>query len=157
MVIKNPNNIFVPDYLNEEFFVAALEEGLRELQLAVNEVTFEWGSNPGDNYCSHIYRVLVAYERLVEEDEQLVQEQRSLIVKIIPISEGTRFLEDIGVFLKEKLTYLDVLPRLQILVDGPKFSATLVCSLLNKYIYKRYTQISRKWVFWKVLRFFRIF
>lgn len=124
MVIKNPNNIFVPDYLNEEFFVAALEEGLRELQLAVNEVTFEWGSNPGDNYCSHIYRVLVAYERLVEEDEQLVQEQRSLIVKIIPISEGTRFLEDIGVFLKEKLTYLDVLPRLQILVDGPKFSAT---------------------------------
>ncbi|XP_050328956.1 uncharacterized protein LOC126758645 [Bactrocera neohumeralis] len=124
MLIKNPNNIFVPDYLDENFFVAALEEGLREIQLTVNEITFEWGSNPGDNYCSRIYRVSVAYERLVDDDEPPVQEQRSLIVKSIPISKDTRFLEDVGVFVKEKLAYLDVLPRLQILVDGPKFSAT---------------------------------
>nr|XP_014102552.1 uncharacterized protein LOC106627079 [Bactrocera oleae]XP_036221422.1 uncharacterized protein LOC106627079 [Bactrocera oleae] len=124
MIIKNANNVLVPDYLNEDFFVAALEEGLREIQLTVNEVTFEWGSNPGDNYCSRIYRVSVVYERQVDDDEPPVQEQRSLIVKTIPITEDTRFLEDVGVFLKEKLTYLDVLPRLQILVDGPKFSAT---------------------------------
>ncbi|XP_054087223.1 uncharacterized protein LOC105215606 [Zeugodacus cucurbitae] len=124
MVIKNPNNIFVPDYLNEEFFVAALEEGLREIKLTVNEVTFEWGSNPGDNYCSRIYRVLVSYERLVEDEEQPVQEQRSLIVKTIPVTKDTRFLEDVGVFLKEKLTYLDVLPRLEILVGGSRFSAS---------------------------------
>ncbi|XP_039961688.1 uncharacterized protein LOC120775533 [Bactrocera tryoni] len=124
MVIKNPNNIYIPDYLNENFFVAALEEGLREIQVTVKEVTFEWGSNPGDNYCSRIYRVAVAYERLVDDDEPPVQEQRSLIVKTIPISKDTRFLEDVGVFLKEKITYLDVLPRLQILVDDQKFGAS---------------------------------
>ncbi|XP_050328952.1 uncharacterized protein LOC126758641 [Bactrocera neohumeralis] len=124
MVIKNPNNIYIPDYLNENFFLAALEEGLREIQVTVKEVTFEWGSNPGDNYCSRIYRVAVAYERLVDDDEPPVQEQRSLIVKTIPISKDTRFLEDVGVFLKEKITYLDVLPRLQILVDGQKFGAS---------------------------------
>ncbi|XP_018800095.1 PREDICTED: uncharacterized protein LOC108975815 [Bactrocera latifrons] len=124
MVIKNPNDIYIPDYLNENFFVAALEEGLREIQVTVKEVTFEWGSNPGDNYCSRIYRVAIAYERLVDDDEPPVQEQRSLIVKTIPISKDTRFLEDVGVFLKEKITYFDVLPRLQILVDGEKFGAT---------------------------------
>ncbi|XP_011182551.2 uncharacterized protein LOC105212346 isoform X2 [Zeugodacus cucurbitae] len=124
MVIKNPNDIFVPDYLNEEFFATALEEGLREIQVTVKEVTFEWGSSPGDNYCSRIYRILVAYERLVTDDEPPVQEQRSLIIKSVLSSEGTQFLEDSGAFLKEKLTFLDVLPRLQILIDGPKFSAT---------------------------------
>ncbi|XP_018800063.1 PREDICTED: uncharacterized protein LOC108975792 [Bactrocera latifrons] len=124
MIIKNPNNIVVPDYLNENFFVAALEEGLRAIQVTVSEITFEWATDPGDNYCSRIYRVVVAYGRLVEADEPPVQEQRSLIVKSIPVSKDTRFLEDIGVFLKEKMTYLDLLPRLQVLVPCPKFGAT---------------------------------
>ncbi|XP_049310805.1 uncharacterized protein LOC125778220 [Bactrocera dorsalis] len=124
MVIKNPNNIVVPDYLNENFFVATLEEGLRAIQVTVNEITFEWATNPGDNYCSRIYRVAVAYERLVDADKPPAQEQRSLIVKSIPASKDTRFLEDLGVFLKEKITYLDVLPRLQVLVPCPKFAAT---------------------------------
>ncbi|XP_039959788.1 uncharacterized protein LOC120774316 isoform X4 [Bactrocera tryoni] len=124
MVIKNPNNIVVPDYLNENFFVAALEEGLRAIQVTVKEVTFEWATNPGDNYCSRIYRVAVAYECLVDADEPPVQEQRSLIVKSIPVSKDTRFLEDLGVFLKEKITFLDVLPRLQVLVSCPNLGAT---------------------------------
>uniref|UniRef100_A0A0K8WMQ0 Uncharacterized protein n=1 Tax=Bactrocera latifrons TaxID=174628 RepID=A0A0K8WMQ0_BACLA len=126
MVIKNPNNIVVPDYLNENFFVAALEEGLRAIQVTVSEITFEWATNPGDNYCSRIYRIAVAYERLVEADEPPVQEQRSLIVKSIPIPKDTSFFEDVGVFLKEKITFFDVMPRLQVLVPCPKFSATLV-------------------------------
>ncbi|XP_039959787.1 uncharacterized protein LOC120774316 isoform X3 [Bactrocera tryoni] len=130
MVIKNPNNIVVPDYLNENFFVAALEEGLRAIQVTVKEVTFEWATNPGDNYCSRIYRVAVAYECLVDADEPPVQEQRSLIVKSIPVSKDTRFLEDLGVFLKEKITFLDVLPRLQVLVSCPNLGAT--CLYANK-------------------------
>ncbi|XP_039959784.1 uncharacterized protein LOC120774315 [Bactrocera tryoni] len=130
MVIKNPNNIVVPDYLNENFFVAALEEGLRAIQVTVKELTFEWATNPGDNYCSRIYRIAVTYERLVDADEPPVQEQRSLIVKSIPVPEDIRFLEDVGVFLKEKMTYLDVLPRLQVLVPCPKFGA--ICYYATK-------------------------
>ncbi|XP_049310520.1 uncharacterized protein LOC125778122 [Bactrocera dorsalis] len=124
MVIKNPNNIVVPDFLNENFFVAALEEGLRAIQVTVREITFELATNPGDNYCSCIYRVAIAYERLVDADKPPVQEQRSLIVKAVTVTKETRFLEDVGAFRKEKITYLDVLPRLQVLVPCPKFSAT---------------------------------
>uniref|UniRef100_W8C416 CHK kinase-like domain-containing protein n=1 Tax=Ceratitis capitata TaxID=7213 RepID=W8C416_CERCA len=123
MVIKNPNNIDIPEYLNEEFFVAALEEGLREIKIAVHEISFEWATKPGDNYCSRIYRVSVAYERYVVDQEQSMREQIRLIVKTIPINEDMRFLADVGVFLKEKQTYLDILPRLEILVDGQKFGA----------------------------------
>ncbi|XP_054731372.1 uncharacterized protein LOC129239687 [Anastrepha obliqua] len=123
MVIRNPNSIYIPDYLNEEFLVNALEEGLREIKVTINEAIFEWGSNPGDNYCSRIYRVLVGFQRLSADQKQPVQEQLSLIIKTIPITKETRFLEDVGVFLKEKFTYFDVLPRLELLIDGYKFGA----------------------------------
>lgn len=50
-------------------------------------------------------------------------EQLSLIVKTIPITEATQFLEDVCVFIKEKQTYTDVLPRLDILSRGDTFGA----------------------------------
>ncbi|XP_037937470.1 uncharacterized protein LOC119671046 [Teleopsis dalmanni] len=123
MIVKNPSKIKVPDYLDEQFFVNTLEEGLRETKVKIHEINFEWGSNPGDNYCSSIYRVLLVFERYSTEKAE--KEKLSLIVKTIPITQETQFLEDVGVFIKEKLTYTDVLPRLEILTNGEKFGAKL--------------------------------
>ncbi|KAH8404810.1 hypothetical protein KR222_004250 [Zaprionus bogoriensis] len=121
--IRNEQNITVPEYLNEAFFAETLEEGLRESKVTLHEINFEWGSNPGDNYCSAIYRVLVDFARWAEGKEAAKREQLSLIVKTIPIAEDTQFLEDVRVFIKEKQTYTDVLPRLDILSNGSKFGA----------------------------------
>lgn len=125
MTIKNANNIFVPDYLNEQYFINALEEGLRQEKVNIHGINFTWGSNPGDNYCSSIYRVLIDYDTNKEQSEEEPQEKQqiSLIVKTIPITPETKFLEDVGVFVKEKITYWDVLPRLAILSNGDKFGA----------------------------------
>ena len=123
-MIRNDNNIFIPDYLNEEFFVNTLEEGLREVKVNIYEINFTWGSNPGDNYCSSIYRVLIDYDTICNDSNDTKEKQQiSLIVKTIPITAETQFLEDVGVFVKEKLTYWDVLPRLAILSDGEQFGA----------------------------------
>ncbi|XP_005184680.1 uncharacterized protein LOC101898023 [Musca domestica] len=121
MIIKNEETIVVPEHLNEEFFVNALEEGLRETKIVIHEVNFAWGSNPGDNYCSSIYRVVITYDSYGENPQK--NEKISLIVKTIPISTETQFLEDVGVFVKEKLTYTDVLPRLAILTESDVFGA----------------------------------
>ncbi|XP_030376720.1 uncharacterized protein LOC115625714 [Scaptodrosophila lebanonensis] len=124
VVVKNLQSITVPDYLTEEFFIQTLEEGLHEMKITLHEVNFEWGSNPGDNYCSAIYRVLVSFTRWAEGKPLDHKEQRSLIVKTIPITPDTQFLEDVKVFMKEKQTYTSVLPRLEVLSNGDKFGAS---------------------------------
>ncbi|KAH8412672.1 hypothetical protein KR009_004427 [Drosophila setifemur] len=123
VVIKNVEKISVPEYLNAQFFTDTLEEGLRETKVTLKEINFEWGSNPGDNYCSAIYRVQVTFSKWADGKESAATEQLSLIVKTIPITEATQFLEDVSVFIKEKQTYTDVLPRLDILSQGDKFGA----------------------------------
>jgi len=123
VVIKNEQKISVPEYLNEQFFTDTLEEGLRESKVTLKEVNFEWGSNPGDNYCSAIYRVGLKFAKWADGKESAATEQLSVIVKTIPISEATQFLEDVNVFIKEKQTYTDILPRLDILSRGDTFGA----------------------------------
>ena len=118
MIVKNEQNIFVPEYLNARFFCTALEEGLRDRKITINEINFEWGSNPGENYCSSIYRVSVSFTRF--GSQQAKPEQIYLIIKTIPESQ---FLEDAGVFLKEVITYSDVIPRLEILANDEQFGA----------------------------------
>lgn len=123
VLIRNEQNISVPEYLSTGFFEDTLEEGLRETKVTLYEINFEWGSNPGDNYCSAIYRVLLNFARWADGKESKKKEKLSLIVKTIPISKDTQFLEDVSVFIKEKQTYTDVLPRLDILTNGSKFGA----------------------------------
>lgn len=121
MIWKNDGNIPVPKYLNEEFFTKALEEGLRVYHVDIDEITVSWGCNPGDNYCSSIYRVIIKYNIWPEPSTEC--QQISLIVKTIPITKELQFLDDVGVFIKEKIIYNDVLPRLNILMEGNKFGA----------------------------------
>lgn len=122
MIVKNGANIFVPEFLDAQFFRRALEEGLREAKITISEVDFEWGSNPGENFCSSIYRVLVSFARSTSQEAE--QERVSLIVKTInAVTQDTQFLEDAGVFIKELTTYYDVLPLLEVLVNDEQFGA----------------------------------
>ncbi|XP_016992329.2 uncharacterized protein [Drosophila takahashii] len=123
VVVKNQQKISVPEYLNEHFFTEALEDGLRESKVTLKEINFEWGSNPGDNYCSAIYRVGLTFSKWTNGKKSASTELLSLIVKTIPITEATQFLEDVNVFIKERQTYTDVLPRLDILTRGDTFGA----------------------------------
>nr|XP_016931440.1 uncharacterized protein LOC108010939 [Drosophila suzukii] len=121
VVIKNKHKIPVPEHLNEQFFTDTLEEGLRESKVTLKEINLDWGSNPGDNYCSAIYRVELTFTKWIDGEESAEAEHLSLIVKVIPISKATQLLQDAGVFIKEKQTYTDVLTRLEILSNGDAF------------------------------------
>jgi len=121
VVIKNKHKIPVPEHLNEQFFTDTLEEGLRESKVTLKEINLDWGSNPGNNYCSAIYRVKLTFTKWIDGEESAEAELLSLIVKVIPISQATQLLQDAGVFIKEKQTYTDVLPRLEILSNGDAF------------------------------------
>jgi len=68
--------------------------------------------------------VKLTFTKWIDGEESAEAELLSLIVKVIPISQATQLLQDAGVFIKEKQTYIDVLPRLEILsnrdVFGPR-------------------------------------
>lgn len=114
------NNSEPPTYLNTEFFKAALEDGLREKRIEIKKIIFAEAIGGGENYCSKIYRVKGFYR----SSRYQFDEEISLIVKSIVITPATQFLEELSVFLKEKIFYLDVLGKLELLiVDGSKFGA----------------------------------
>lgn len=110
----------VPACLNKDFFKAALEEGLREQHIDIREIVFDESNGGGENYCSKIYRTKLLYQR----GPYQLAESISVIVKSITITPATQFLEDLGVFFREKIFYSDVLGKLELLIaDGSKFGA----------------------------------
>lgn len=115
------NDIIVPEYMNLDFFKAVLEEGLNIINGKLIRIVFEMGSGAGDNYCSSIYRVKFVFK--CNDDEQ--EEELSVIIKCIPITETTKFLENIGVYVVEKSMYQDVIPRMEILLDKSHFGAKM--------------------------------
>lgn len=111
-----------PEHLNLNFFEEVLENGLREPNIEVKKIYFCLGSSGGENYCSDIYRVKINYSTGNNGSAKEI----SIIVKSIPAKEATSFLEVWNVFLKEKIFYIDVLPRLEVLIGenekfGPKY------------------------------------
>ncbi|XP_075158017.1 uncharacterized protein LOC142231287 [Haematobia irritans] len=119
--VKNKQNISIPEYLNVDFFTKTLEEGLREIQIVIRELDFQWGTKPGDNYCSNVYRVLVTYDNNGQVPEK--NAKLHLIVKSVLTAPESIFLHHVGVFVKEKVMYADVLPRLDILIREDHFGA----------------------------------
>jgi len=111
-------------FLNTSLKLELLQERRQDLVRLYYQAfrdDLDWGSNPGDNYCSAIYRVELTFTKWIDGEENAGVEQLSLIVKVIPISKATQLLQDAGVFIKEKQTYTDVLPRLEILSNGDAF------------------------------------
>ncbi|XP_037938413.1 uncharacterized protein LOC119671727 [Teleopsis dalmanni] len=133
-----------PKYLNKEFFKAALEDGLRDMRVDIKKIVFAESNGGGENYCSKIYRAKALYR----SSKRQLDEELALIVKSIAITPATQFLEDLAVYLREKIFYFDVLGKLEVLIgDGSKFGAkclyttrepmqTIVFDDLTQYGYK---------------------
>lgn len=133
-----------PKYLNEDFFKAALEDGLRDMRVDIKKIIFSESNGGGENYCSKIYRAKALYR----SSKRQLDEELALIVKSIAITPATKFLEELAVYLREKIFYYDVLGRLEVLIgDGSKFGAkclytttqpmqTIVFDDLTQYGYK---------------------
>ncbi|XP_017055021.1 uncharacterized protein LOC108097315 [Drosophila ficusphila] len=134
-----------PKYLNEDFFKAALEDGLRDMRVEIKKIVFaESSGGGGENYCSKIYRAKALYR----SSKRQLDEELALIVKSIAITPATQFLEELAVYLREKIFYFDVLGKLEVLIgDGSKFGAkclyttrepiqTIVFDDLTQYGYK---------------------
>lgn len=119
MILDN-NSDGPPTYLNEDFFRTALEDGLGEKRVDIRKIIFTESSGGGENYCSKIYRAKALYR----SSKHQLDEELALIVKSIAITPATQFLEDLAVYLREKIFYFDVLGKLEELIgDGSKFGA----------------------------------
>ncbi|XP_036320279.1 uncharacterized protein LOC118734677 [Rhagoletis pomonella] len=142
MKLEIPNE--PPQYLNEQFFKAALEDGLRDMRIDIKKIIFAESNGGGENYCSKIYRARALYR----SSKRQLDEELALIVKSIAITPATQFLEELAVYLREKIFYFDVLGRLEVLIgDGSKFGPkcfyttrepiqTIVFDDLTQYGYK---------------------
>lgn len=109
-----------PKHLDTDFFTDILENALLRNNFEITTINFTMGSSTGENYCSQIYRVKVSYKSTNETGNDGCI---SVIIKSMPHTEATDFLVDLNVFLKEKIFYNDVLPRLEVLCkDNVKFA-----------------------------------
>ncbi|XP_034099228.2 uncharacterized protein LOC117564518 [Drosophila albomicans] len=115
-----------PRHLDAPFFEEVVETALRTARIQLLGIHCSLGSSTGENYCSQIYRVRIKYRWDNNGKKASQQEhQMSVIVKSIPRIESVEFIEDLQVYLKEKITYYEVLPRLELLMQckrrfGPK-------------------------------------
>lgn len=103
-----------PEYLNNAFFEKTLKSGLNEPNITLIDVKLSAGSNPGDNYCSEIYRAVVTY-RIDDKEEQ---ETVSLIIKSMP-STGVigPALREMQIFEKEIVMYTKTLLAMSSLLN----------------------------------------
>uniref|UniRef100_A0A1I8PNA5 CHK kinase-like domain-containing protein n=1 Tax=Stomoxys calcitrans TaxID=35570 RepID=A0A1I8PNA5_STOCA len=69
-------------------------------------------SKAGDNYCSFIYRVQMSFAES-EEGPAKLRPPLSVVIKSTPISTAIDFLDDMKVYLKEKVFYYTVLPVIE--------------------------------------------
>lgn len=124
MTVEITNLVNAPESLNAEFFQDVLENSLLETYVKIKKVSFTMGSSGGDNYCSQIYRVRLTFQRKNDSLDNI-----SVIVKSIPLTDHSQFLAHLRVFLKEKIFYNNVLPRMEVLMDGVKFGPRLYHTL----------------------------
>jgi len=110
--IKEP-----PEYLNVEVFEETIENALRNSGILLQNIEFSMGSKIGENYCSLIYRVHLKYRVNEASDDQQLK-NLSVIIKSMPISTSNEFLNDLKVFIKEKTTYYEILPRMELFLKG---------------------------------------
>lgn len=114
-----------PKHLDVALFEEVLETALRTARVQLESIHCSMGSSTGENYCSQIYRVRLKYRLQTGKNSQTSSRQMAVIVKSIPRIETVEFIEDLQVYLKEKITYYEVLPRLELLMQckrrfGPK-------------------------------------
>lgn len=83
MIIQKNNND-IPDYLNEQFFKNVVANKIGSNNFELTSLNFSMGSNPGENYLSHIYRVQAIYS-----EKGSGSKVGNFIVKSVPL-DGAR-------------------------------------------------------------------
>lgn len=128
MSIVYINILEQPAHLDLQFLQDVLENALYITDFYIKSAVFTMGSNVGENYCSQIYRVKIAYE-LITDQENI--KEISIIIKSIPLIDGIDFLVDLNVFHKEVIFYKYVLPRMEMLFrrENVKFAPRYVLML----------------------------
>ena len=120
-IVYDKSVVIIPKHLNLEFFEEIVENATQEANPLIKRMFFKMGTSPGDNYCSLIYRVLITYAL---SDDNSKDKNISIIIKSMPVTKSIDFLEDMRVFLKEKIFYNHVLPIMEIFMnDGKQFGA----------------------------------
>ncbi|XP_065365263.1 uncharacterized protein LOC135958291 [Calliphora vicina] len=115
--------VVIPKHLNVDFFEEIVENAVQEANPRIKRIFMKMGSSAGDNYCSLIYRVLITYSL---SDDSCPENTISVIIKSMPVTKSIDFLEDMKVFLKEKVFYYHVLPIMEIFThDRRQFGAKL--------------------------------
>jgi len=105
-----------PKHLNVPFFEEVLETALRTSRIQLIGIQCGMGSSTGENYCSQIYRARIKYKYENGSKDSQQEHEMAVIVKSIPHVESVEFIQDLQVYLKEKITYYEVLPRLELLL-----------------------------------------
>lgn len=121
-ILYDKSVVVIPKHLNLEFFEEVLENAIQEAHPRITKIFLKMGSTTGNNYCSLIYRVLLTY--ISNDDVCGCEKSMSIIIKSMPVTKSIDFLEDMKVFLKEKIFYNCVLPIMEIYMDQKrKFGA----------------------------------
>lgn len=102
--------IVIPKHFTLDFFEEILENAIQDTESKIDRIFIEMGSSTGDNYCSFIYRVQIFFRKNNEDGDSAVL---SVIIKSTPVSKAIDFLDDMKVFLKEKVFYYNVLPVME--------------------------------------------
>ncbi|XP_058801085.1 uncharacterized protein LOC131669904 [Phymastichus coffea] len=95
-----------------------LRESERDANLKVLSVFIKPATNKGDNYTSDMFRATVEYTR--QEDKKTINQTKSLIVKVEPLTEGVHqdLISKSSLFSTEILMMTDTLARMNELL-GP--------------------------------------
>ncbi|KAM7348680.1 uncharacterized protein ACRADG_007935 [Cochliomyia hominivorax] len=123
--------VIIPKHLNLNFLEEIIENAIQEANPQIKRIFIKMGSSAGDNYCSLIYRVLMTYNLTEEccEDKTI-----SVIIKSMPVTKSIDFLEDMKVFLKEKIFYYHILPIMEIFTNDHRQFGAKVYQCLKKPI-----------------------
>ncbi|XP_046803065.1 uncharacterized protein LOC111690962 [Lucilia cuprina] len=122
-IVYDKTVVVIPKHLNLDFFEEIVENAVQEANPLIKRIFIKMGSSAGDNYCSLIYRVLISYTL---SDNSGLEHTISVIIKSMPVTKSIDFLEDMKVFLKEKIFYYHVLPIMEIFTnDRKQFGAKL--------------------------------
>ncbi|XP_054267786.1 uncharacterized protein LOC128989770 [Macrosteles quadrilineatus] len=107
----------IPSWLNESFLVSALQGDSHEHCVTVTDFSASPAVAAGNNYTSHLYRVVVEY-KVGHADKT---EKKSLIVKM-PIQKGVmhEMSQETDFFSKEPKMYNVLLPKMK-KISGIKF------------------------------------
>lgn len=111
MAEYSPEELHAPAWLDDQFFADILKSFENDPSIQIRGTgELRPATNPGDNYCSVMFRTTVRYTSNRQSEEQLI----NLIIKTVPTAEGFKkeMTKDNSLFLTEIRMYSEVLPAM---------------------------------------------